>query len=110
MRFHTDFYHSSLVPIGLNDQTALKDNPLKTQSSTHWMIALEGFPKKDSTRYVWKVLIYFTDPEGTFTWEKPFYTSKIHDCFHTAYETAKHLERSGRNDQLYSLTLQEKIS
>jgi hypothetical protein len=112
---YRNFYQKALIPIGLTDRTGLTktesnntDLPLFT---THWLIALDGELASNSKEYYhWKVKIYPSDSEGTFKWNKPFYSSSALDSFDKAIELARSYENYSINDQLVSTNLQNKIS
>lgn len=106
--YYREFYQKAIVPIGINDRMALQETA--TQSS-HWLIALEGQPSApESEFYHWKVSIYPSDEEGSFNCSQPAYCSPMHDCFHSAVDTARSFEAYSKNDEIYSAFIQEKIS
>jgi hypothetical protein len=112
---YRDFYPKALIPIGLNDQRLLLESyPVHVEppaDATHWLVALEGELAQASTEYYhWKICIYPCDLDGTYDWEKPYYASPAHDCIHKAFDSASTLEAFGRNDELCTTAIQEKIS
>lgn len=107
-----DFYQKALIPIGLNDQIALMESgSAKNSLTTHWLIALEGVQIPQPKEYFqWKVSIYPSNSEGAFKWNKPLYSSVTMEYMDNAIELARSFEAYGKNDQLFSSKLQEKIS
>ncbi|PLR97497.1 hypothetical protein [Bacillus sp. T33-2] len=106
---YRDFYQKALIPIGSNDQQSLDDSRL-AQGLTHWLIALEGHAVKESDLYRWKVSVFQADCDGIFNANSPFYSSPLFDVFQDAYETSRDIESVIKNDQLYSVYVEEKIS
>jgi hypothetical protein len=108
---YRDFYQKALIPIGSADQTELTSAEFDFQSfSTHWLIALEGeLATKPNEYYHWKVKIFPSNSEGTFNWNKPFYTSTEFKSFDTAIEVSRTFESYSKNDQIHTTNLQEKI-
>ncbi|MBU8877604.1 hypothetical protein BGM26_01205 [Bacillus sp. FJAT-29790] len=111
MYMYEDFYQKAPIPMGTNDLNCLKETFASSQlKHSHWLIALEGQLKDLETEYYcWKVTVYSSDSNGCFAWNPPCYSSSIFDCIHKAYEHANELERYGRNDQLFSTNLLERI-
>jgi hypothetical protein len=108
-----DFYQKALVSIGYNDLLALKEFESYdcNSPSTHWLIAVEGEQLPQPNIYFhWKVSIYPSNAEGDFNWKKPFYCSPIMESMDSAHELACSLVTSSKQDQLSTLSLQEKIS
>lgn len=111
---YRDFYQKPLIPIGLKDKLALMEAefaPPAAARSTHWLIALEGQPASPGEEYFhWKVSIYPSDSDGSFSWNQPYYSSPHLDCFNKAIDLAKSFENYSRNDEITSSGIQEKIS
>ena len=109
---YKDFYQKALVPIGMNDKNCLKDmGTAEFPQHSHWLIALEGeINDQDKVFYLWRVTIYPSDSNGSFSWHSPYYSSPIYDSIHIAYDHAKTLENCSKNDQLYFSNLKENIS
>ncbi|KON89314.1 hypothetical protein AF332_22555 [Sporosarcina globispora] len=99
-----DFYQKCLIPAG-------SDESSPSAGHTHWLIALEGQVKEQEKEfYCWKVTIYPSDSEGSFTWNEVLYSSSLYECIHKAFEHARELEENAKNSQLSFLKRQEKIS
>jgi hypothetical protein len=110
-----NFYQKALIPIGLTDRTSLTEtesnNTELPHITTHWLIALDGELASNSKEYYhWKVKIYPSNSEGTFLWNKPFYSSSALNSFDKAIELARSYENYSINDQIASTNLQNKIS
>lgn len=96
---YKDFYQKALVPNA--------DDPIM---HSHWLIALEGELKEPGIEYyIWRVTIYPSDSNGSFSWNTLYYSSPVYDCIHSAYNHANDLEKSGKNDQLHFSRLRESI-
>lgn len=108
---YKDFYQKALVPIGTNDRNCFKDfQSANLPEHSHWLIALEGETKDQETVfYIWKVTIYPSDSNGSFSWNSPYYSSSIFDSIHTAYNHAKDIEKYSKDDQLFFSKLIEKM-
>ncbi|GLB60426.1 hypothetical protein [Cytobacillus sp. NCCP-133] len=101
---YIDFYQKSLIPAGAAD-------PSLSFGYTHWLIALEGQLKEQEKEfYCWKVLIYPSNSEGSFSWNKELYSSPHYECIHKAFDHAKELEANVKGSQLGFLKRNEKIS
>jgi hypothetical protein len=111
---YRDFYQKALLPIGLADRSGLANAKFSNEVqpfTTHWLIALEGELASNSKEfYHWKVNVYPSNSEGTFTWNKPFYSSSAMDSFDHAIELARTFETYSKNDQVLSSALQHKIN
>ncbi|MEH7076105.1 hypothetical protein [Neobacillus drentensis] len=108
-----DFYQKALIPIGVNDLLALEKSTAYYQNSpsSHWLIAVEGVQlPKTKIYYHWKVSIYPADSDGDFNWKKPFYCSPSMELIEHANTFASTLVTAGKNDNLSSATILEKIS
>ncbi|WP_059173732.1 hypothetical protein [Bacillus sp. FJAT-27445] len=109
--YYRDFYPKIIMPIGMNDSAVLKDSPFAETGATHWLIALQG--EQDGLPAGccnWKVLVYTSDSEGSFSWDKPYFASTIMDSIDTAIELAQQFESFGKNDQLCTMETDKKIS
>ncbi|KAB2337306.1 hypothetical protein F7731_06745 [Cytobacillus depressus] len=106
---YKDFFQKALIPIGQNDLNCLKNMEIcDFCKHSHWLIALEGNLKSpDVEYYIWKVTIYPSDSNGSFSWNTPYYSSPIYDSIHKAYDQAKTLEKCSKNDKLHSIQIQE---
>ncbi|MDZ5470548.1 hypothetical protein SM124_02180 [Bacillus sp. 31A1R] len=101
---YRDFYQTALIPID-NLSTVVDAN------YTHWLIALSG-RLKDSQKeyYIWKVVVYPADSEGSFEWLEEPYSTESYDCFHKACESAREIEQNIRNQEFVFVNLKERIS
>lgn len=106
-----EFYPVSFMPIGEHDQLLIQTNLTSVHDASHWLVALDGHPmSKQSDFYIWNVLVYTANDEGTFTVNKPHYRSENFTSFEQASEFAKFLTASGRKDEMMKATYTEKIS
>ncbi|MDP4086114.1 MAG: hypothetical protein Q8934_16050 [Bacillota bacterium] len=113
--FLRDFYQKALIPIGLNDLALLNESDKEKYDlpplTTHWMIVLVGELVSETKEYYhWRVNIYPSDCEGTFSWPEAIYSSELIVSFDWAFELARKFESITMNDQLLSSNLQLKIS
>ena len=101
---YKDFYQKALVPIGEKDHSSFKETtPSNQHHHSHWLIALVGEQENiEKEFYSWKVTIFPSDSNGSFSWKSPCYLSTIFDCIHLAYKHALELETFSKNDELYS--------
>ncbi len=104
---YEEFYQKALIPMGQKDRTTLQDSGSEL---THWLVALEGHPRAGDVYYLWEAAIYPANNQGFFNHFKPLYKSSRFECFDEAYEAARSIEKLGRNDDLSSLDIKEKIS
>ncbi|MBM7693140.1 hypothetical protein JOC77_002579 [Peribacillus deserti] len=106
---YREFYQRALLPMGKKDKASYYD--LSDSPSTHWLIALQGFPKEPSSQYYhWNILIFPTNENGSFTYNKPYYVSESFASFHQAYDYSKSLADSALNDTITSRQPTERIS
>jgi len=106
--FYRDFYQKSLVPAELSDQESF----LGIQPdlfTTHLMIGLQGHQEEGKNFYQWNVIIYQSDSSGIYDARKPVYVSEKLDRFDDALDEARKLEKEIRNEELHSMSHQEKI-
>lgn len=113
--FLEEFYPKAVVPIGLKDRALLDESeqyPFNLSPCTsHWLIALVGELAPNSYEYFyWRVNIYPTDCEGSFSWNEAVYSSEAFISFDWAIELARTFETKSKNDQLLSTNFQVKIS
>ncbi|WP_026584758.1 hypothetical protein [Bacillus sp. J33] len=100
---YIDFYQKCLLPAGVGD-------PALSAGHTHWLIAIEGQRKEQEKEfYCWKVSVYPSNSEGSFSWKEKVYSS-LYECIHKAFDHAKELEENVKNSQLGFLKSKEKIS
>jgi hypothetical protein len=111
---YRDFYQKALLPIGFSDRSELTKTDFNddlTVGATHWLIALDGELAANSKEfYHWKVKIYPSNSEGTFSWNKPYYSSSAMDSFDHAIELARSFESYSKNDQMFSIKFQNTIN
>jgi hypothetical protein len=101
---YIDFYQKSLIPADSSD-------PSLSAGHTHWLIALEGQLKEQEKEfYCWKVSVYPSNSEGSFSWNQELYSSPLYECIHQAFDHAKELENHVKDAQLGFLKRKEKIS
>ncbi|PLT28949.1 hypothetical protein [Peribacillus deserti] len=106
---YREFYQRPLLPMGKKDKASC--HSLNDITSTHWLIALQGFPKEPSSDfYHWNILVFPTNESGSFTYKKPYYVSESFSSFHQAYDYSKSLADSAVNDMITSRQLTERIS
>lgn len=93
---YNEFYQKPLVSIGRSDSSVLKEFP----EATHWLIAMEGFEyEKGNKKYKWKVLVFPSDKNGSFDYERPHFISSELACIHEAFELVKEINTVCQNDQ-----------
>jgi hypothetical protein len=110
---YRDFYQKSLIPIGLNDMTALKESGISQIDSkvTHWLVGIQGETiQQPKGYYHWKVSIYPSNCEGAFNWNYPYYCSDLMQSMDHAIDLAKTFIICCQNDELSPSTIKEKIS
>ncbi|MCA1029427.1 hypothetical protein LCL95_00115 [Bacillus timonensis] len=97
---YSEFYAKPLVPIGKKDSVTLTSD----KSSSHWLIALEGFESSNRLEVChWKILVFRTDRTGAFEYGVPHYVSCPIPCIHKAFDVAKEIENQCRLDQFSSV-------
>ncbi len=103
---HRDFYQKPLISIKETDYEYMNNLP----EITHWLIALQGFEGKQTTRWTWKVIVYTTNDRHIVDYNHPLYVSDDINCFHKACDYAKELEIKCKNDEFTSYLPQLKIA
>jgi hypothetical protein len=100
-----EFYEKVPILIGENDRAALlkhTEEDASLESSTHWLIAMEGSEKKPDV-YHWKVLIYPSITKTVHCFKSPYYTSQHFASIHDAIEYSNELSQKAREDLLSTL-------
>ncbi|RHW31418.1 hypothetical protein D1B31_22320 [Neobacillus notoginsengisoli] len=109
--YYRDFYPKIIMPIGMKDTAILQNSPLAENGATHWLIALQGdHDGLPAGCCSWKVMVFTSDPEGSFNWEQPYFASPVMESIESAIELAQQCELFGKNDELCSIELDKKIS
>lgn len=110
---YREFYQKSMIPMGVNDQNTYQTAGEENDSRmllTHWLVALQGEPENpDSDFYVWRVIVYPANSEGSFKWNDPYYASPPHRCIQKAIEFARTIETCAKSDNLIN-SFSQKIS
>ncbi|MFT4412357.1 hypothetical protein ACLM5H_00720 [Fredinandcohnia humi] len=102
----SEFYQKPLIPIGQSDLLTLSDLPF----ATHWLIAMEGVESGQDNRIAhWKVLVFASNVEGFFDYQKPHYLSHPITSIHDALTFAKELEGKCMCDQFNLHTSSKEI-
>lgn len=106
-----EFYPTAFIRIGENDQSMLKGSRFMSETSVHWLVALDGHPRNETGDfYIWNVLVYLADIHGNFELSQPHYCTESYSCFEQACNTAKDLMISGLNDEMMKYTVRVRIS
>ncbi|WP_026692235.1 hypothetical protein [Peribacillus kribbensis] len=105
-----EFYQRALLQMGQSDSASWQ-NEREDEAPTHWLIALQGYPKDPfSDFYSWEILIYEATSHGSFHYEHPFYRSEVYTCIHKAYDMSRAFTEMARDDRIAGLQPEEQIS